>query len=67
MGVMSSLAAISMMVGPFLMAGAFHLFAAGHAPIRLPGAPFLLAAVVIALCLALALRFGQREPVRPVS
>lgn len=67
MGVMSSLAAMSMMVGPFLMTGAFHVFAADHASIRMPGAPFLLAAVVIALCLALALRLGQRETVRPVS
>jgi DHA1 family tetracycline resistance protein-like MFS transporter len=48
-GVLSSIASISMVVGPLMMTQVFALFAGPSAPMHLPGAPFLLAAVLMAI------------------
>lgn len=52
-GVLSSLASVAMIIGPLLMTQVFALFTTETAPFSLPGAPFVLSAVLIALGLAL--------------
>lgn len=51
-GVLASLASVSMIVGPLLMTQLFALFTGVSAPFHLPGAPFVLAAGLMALGLA---------------
>lgn len=48
-GVLSSIASVSMIIGPMLMTQVFALFTSDHAPFHLPGAPFLLASALMAL------------------
>jgi MFS transporter, DHA1 family, tetracycline resistance protein len=55
-GATSSVQSISQMLGPFLFTLIFAFFIGGHAPFKLPGAPFLLAAGLIALALVIAAR-----------
>ena len=53
-GATSSVQSISQMLGPFLFTLIFAFFIGDHAPFKLPGAPFLLAAALIALALVIA-------------
>ena len=53
-GATSSVQSISQMLGPFLFALIFAFFIGDHAPFKLPGAPFFLAAALIALALVIA-------------
>jgi DHA1 family tetracycline resistance protein-like MFS transporter len=55
-GATSSVQSISQMVGPFLFTLIFAFFIGDHAPFKLPGAPFLLAAALIVLALLVAVR-----------
>jgi len=55
-GVMTSLASIAMVIAPLLMTQTFAVFTDGTLPFYLPGAPFLLAALIMALCLMVFLR-----------
>jgi DHA1 family tetracycline resistance protein-like MFS transporter len=55
-GAMSSVQSVSQLVGPFLFTLTFAYFIGAQAPVTLPGAPFLLAAVLLALALFLAAR-----------
>jgi len=55
-GATSSVQSISQMLGPFLFTLIFAFFIGDHAPFKLPGAPFLLAAGLIALALVIAAR-----------
>jgi DHA1 family tetracycline resistance protein-like MFS transporter len=48
-GVLASIASISMIIGPLIMTQVFSYFAADDAPWHQPGAPFLLAAVLMAI------------------
>lgn len=52
-GVLSSLNAIAMIVAPLVMTSTFATFTAPDAPIFSPGAPFLLAAVLMVAAIAL--------------
>lgn len=52
-GVLSSLNAIAMITSPLLMTATFSYFTAPGTPVFSPGAPFLLAAVLMVVCLAL--------------
>jgi MFS transporter, DHA1 family, tetracycline resistance protein len=47
---------VSQMLGPFLFTLTFAYFIGANAPVRLPGAPFLLAALLLLLALLLAMR-----------
>lgn len=51
MGVMSSIAAIAMMIGPLAMTAIFYAATIPHSHLHLPGAPFILASFLTALCL----------------
>lgn len=55
-GVMTAVHALSMVISPLLMASAFAQFSRDGAPIYLPGAPFLLALVLMLIGLLIFLR-----------
>lgn len=44
------------MLGPFLFTLTFAYFIGAKAPLQLPGAPFLLASVLLLMALAIAMR-----------
>ena len=58
-GLLTSVNALAMACAPVLMTQTFAHFTAAGAPLYLPGAPFLLAAMLMVLCLALF--WGQRQ------
>ena len=63
-GVLSSLSALATIISPLMMTQAFFWFTRDGAPLVLPGAPFLLAAVLMALALAIFV-IGRRAEARP--
>lgn len=52
-GVLASLSAIAMITAPLIMTTTFATFTAASAPLYSPGAPFLLAAALMLVCVAL--------------
>ncbi|MCU0803110.1 MAG: hypothetical protein MUD11_15350 [Rhodobacteraceae bacterium] len=52
-GVMASLQAIATIAAPLVMTNTFAAFTAPDAAIYLPGAPFLLAALLMVICVTL--------------
>jgi DHA1 family tetracycline resistance protein-like MFS transporter len=62
-GATSSVQSLSQLVGPFLFTLTFAYFIAAQAPLKLPGAPFLLAAALLLLALVIAARtLAERRP-----
>jgi DHA1 family tetracycline resistance protein-like MFS transporter len=55
-GATNSVQSVSQLVGPFLFTLTFAYFIGGGAPLKLPGAPFLLASVLLTLALLIAAR-----------
>jgi DHA1 family tetracycline resistance protein-like MFS transporter len=55
-GATSSVQSLSQLVGPFLFTLTFAWFIGAQAPLKLPGAPFLLAAALLLLALVIAAR-----------
>jgi DHA1 family tetracycline resistance protein-like MFS transporter len=55
-GAITSVQSISQLVGPFLFTLTFAYFIGGEAPVKLPGAPFLLASALLMLALVIAAR-----------
>ncbi|MDX3967191.1 MAG: TCR/Tet family MFS transporter [Bradyrhizobium sp.] len=55
-GATASVQSVSQLVGPFLFTLTFSYFIGTSAPLHLPGAPFLLAAVLMVVCVAIAVR-----------
>jgi MFS transporter, DHA1 family, tetracycline resistance protein len=55
-GATNSVQSVSQLVGPFLFTLTFAYFIGGNAPLKLPGAPFLLASALLALGLLIATR-----------
>jgi DHA1 family tetracycline resistance protein-like MFS transporter len=55
-GATNSVQSVSQLVGPFLFTLTFAWFIGAQAPMQLPGAPFLLAAVLLVLALVIAAR-----------
>jgi MFS transporter, DHA1 family, tetracycline resistance protein len=55
-GATASVQSVSQMLGPFLFTLTFAYFIGGDAPLKLPGAPFLLASALLALALVIAAR-----------
>jgi MFS transporter, DHA1 family, tetracycline resistance protein len=53
-GATSSVQSVSQLLGPFLFTLTFAYFIGGNAPLKLPGAPFLLASVLLTLALLIA-------------
>lgn len=59
-GVMTSLTSVAMILAPLTLTQVFAVFSGPAAPVYLPGAPFLAAAVLMALSLGLFLRIRPR-------
>src|SRR5664279_459178 len=55
-GATASVQSVSQLLGPFLFTLTFAYFIGEQAPIKLPGAPFLLACVLLLLALVIAVR-----------
>lgn len=55
-GATSSVQSVSQLVGPFLFTLTFSYFIGAQAPLKLPGAPFLLASALLLLALVIAVR-----------
>jgi DHA1 family tetracycline resistance protein-like MFS transporter len=55
-GANSSVQSVSQLLGPFLFTLTFAYFIGGQAPVELPGAPFLLASMLVLLALGIAMR-----------
>jgi MFS transporter, DHA1 family, tetracycline resistance protein len=55
-GATSSVQSLSQMLGPFLFTLTFAYFIGANAPMKLPGAPFLLASVLLLLAMMIAMR-----------
>ena len=53
-GAMASVQSVSQLLGPFLFTLTFAYFIGGQAPIKLPGAPFFLASILVLLAFAIA-------------
>ena len=56
-GATSSVQSLSQLLGPFLFTLTFAYFIGESAPLKLPGAPFLLAAALLLMAAAIAARF----------
>ncbi len=55
-GAITSLMSLAAIIGPLLMNNLFYYFTHSEAPVHLPGAPFLLAAVLMAVSAIIAFR-----------
>jgi DHA1 family tetracycline resistance protein-like MFS transporter len=55
-GATTSVQSVSQLVGPFLFTLTFAYFIGDHAPLKMPGAPFLLASALLVLALLIAMR-----------
>jgi DHA1 family tetracycline resistance protein-like MFS transporter len=64
-GATTSVQSLSQLLGPFLFNLTFAYFIGAQAPLKLPGAPFLLAAALLVLAFAIAMRvLSRRRAVR---
>lgn len=66
-GVLSSMSALSMILSPLIMTQAFFWFTREGATIWLPGAPFLVGGVLMALALAIYVMTQRAPPPAPVA
>lgn len=55
-GVLTSLISLTAIIGPLLMTNLFYSFTQSNAPIYFPGVPFLMGAVLIIICLLIAVK-----------
>ena len=61
-GVLTSMAALAMVISPLIMTWIFAIFASADAPVFLPGAPFLLSMALMGVCYLVLLRVPRAEP-----
>jgi len=61
-GATNSVQSVSQLVGPFLFTLIFAYFIGAQAPLKLPGAPFLLASALLVLALVIAARTLSTAP-----
>ncbi len=69
-GALMSLVSLAGIIGPAIFAGSFGWFIGKHAPMHLPGAPFLIAAALLATAVAIAWRVARvpaASPLGPVA
>jgi DHA1 family tetracycline resistance protein-like MFS transporter len=60
-GATTSVQSVSQLLGPFLFNLTFAYFIGAQAPLKLPGAPFLLASALLVLALLIAMRVTARR------
>jgi DHA1 family tetracycline resistance protein-like MFS transporter len=58
-GALMSLVSMAGIIGPGIFAGSFGWFIGPHAPLHLPGAPFLIAALLLGVAIAIAWRYAR--------
>ncbi|MEI6097744.1 MAG: TCR/Tet family MFS transporter [Alphaproteobacteria bacterium] len=63
-GINTSISALTMIVAPLVLTTTFSYFTGPDAPIYLPGAPFLLSAILMVAAVLIFVA-GTREPTRP--
>jgi DHA1 family tetracycline resistance protein-like MFS transporter len=61
-GSMSSLVSLAGIFAPAVFAGAFGFFIGPHAPMRLPGVAFLIAALMLAIAAFVGWRYARPAP-----
>jgi DHA1 family tetracycline resistance protein-like MFS transporter len=61
-GASGSVQSMAQLVGPFLFTLTFAYFIAPTSPIKLPGAPFLLAGALLLVAMLIAMRVTARIP-----
>ena len=66
-GALMSLVSLAGIVGPAIFAGSFGLFIGKHAPMHLPGAPFLIAAALLMAAVAIAWRVARMPVAAPAA
>lgn len=62
-GALTSVMGVTAIVSPLLMSGLFRYFTGGG-PVLMPGAPYFLAAIAMAICIAMFMTFERRLPGR---
>jgi len=62
-GATTSVQSVSQLLGPFLFTLTFAYFIGARAPLKLPGAPFLLASALLVLAFVIAVRVLSRRAV----
>jgi DHA1 family tetracycline resistance protein-like MFS transporter len=62
-GALMSLVSMAGIVGPALFAGSFGFFIGPRAPVHLPGAPFLIAGLLLGVAWIIAWRYARAAPV----
>jgi DHA1 family tetracycline resistance protein-like MFS transporter len=65
-GALMSLVSLAGIIGPVVFAGSFGYFIDAHAPVHLPGAPFLIAGVLLAVAVGIAWRYARLPAAAPV-
>ena len=66
-GALMSLVSMAGIIGPAIFAGSFGLFISARAPIHLPGAPFLIAALLLGGAVLIAWRFARTPATTAVA
>ena len=61
-GALMSLVSMAGIIGPGIFAGSFGWFIGPRAPLHLPGAPFLIAALLLGTAIAIAWRYARENP-----
>jgi DHA1 family tetracycline resistance protein-like MFS transporter len=64
-GALTSLVSLAGIVGPAIFAGSFGWFVSDAAPVKLPGIPFLIAAVLLVVAWLVTLRFTDAAHLPP--
>lgn len=64
-GALTGLVSMAGIVGPGLFAGSFGWFVSDAAPVKLPGVPFFIAAVLLAVGVLVAWRFARPAAITP--
>ena len=66
-GALMSLVSMAGIIGPAIFAGSFGYFIDERNPVHLPGVPFLIAALLLAIALVAALRYARTPAVAPAN
>jgi DHA1 family tetracycline resistance protein-like MFS transporter len=66
-GALMSLVSMAGIIGPAIFAGSFGWFIGPHAPMHLPGAPFLIAAALLGAAVLIAWRYARVPAVAAVA
>ncbi|MFT4197931.1 MAG: TCR/Tet family MFS transporter [Pseudoxanthomonas sp.] len=66
-GALTSLVSLAGIVAPALFAGSFGWFVGAHAPVQLPGIPFMIATALLAAAAVVAWRFTDAAHMAPAA